>query len=218
MQLEVSGLVRSFGRARVLRGVDALFEPGVVYAVVGPNGCGKTTLLRVLAGLSGFERGEIGYGPHRVGPNGSAPWKVRRRIGLLGHGSFCYADLTGRENLELYASLWEVAPARVGEALERFGLRGAADRPVDTYSRGMVQRTALARLWLQEPRFLLFDEPLTGLDKDMRAHVCDDLRAAAGAGAVVIVVSHDHLTMSDLGARVLRLHRGRLEAASEEQA
>jgi heme exporter protein A len=218
VRLEVSGLVRSFGRARVLRGVNAVFEPGSIYAVVGPNGSGKTTLLRVLAGLCGFERGELRYGEHHVGPGGHAPWEIRRTIGLLGHGSFCYADLTGRENLELYASLWAEPFERVAEALARFGLGHAADRPVDTYSRGMVQRTALARLWLQEPHFLLFDEPMTGLDADMRARLTLDLRAAAEAGAVVVVVTHDPLAVSELGAATLCLSRGRLEASREAEA
>jgi heme exporter protein A len=140
-------------------------------------------------------------------------WAVRGQLGFLGHEPLLYRDLTARENLRFHARLHGVAPARVEALLDAVGMRRRADDPVHTYSRGMVQRVAVCRAVLHEPRLLLLDEPLAGLDPGAAAAV-----APLIAGGTRVVISHDvehGLAEADL---VLGLRAGRpavLAAAAE---
>jgi heme exporter protein A len=159
--VEVAALGRAYGERVVLRELAFSLPEGATVAVFGANGAGKTTLLRILAGLLRPHAGEA-----RV--LGAAlpkeAWKVRGRIGLLGHEPLLYRDLTVRENLRFHARLHDVPEHRAAELVERVGLAGRDDDPVRTLSRGMAQRAAIARALLHEPDLLLLDEPLANLD------------------------------------------------------
>ena len=200
--VEVAALGRAYGERVVLRELAFTLPAGATVAVFGANGAGKTTLLRILAGLLRPHAGEV-----RV--LGAAlpkeAWKVRGRIGLLGHEPLLYRDLTARENLRFHARLHDVAFTRVDELLEAVGLQSRADDPVHTYSRGMVQRTAVCRAVLHEPALLLLDEPLAGLDPGAAGLV-----APLIGGGTRVLISHDvehGLAEADL---VLGLKGGRM--------
>ena len=134
----------------------------------GANGAGKTTLLRILATLLRPHHGVARVLGREVPREG---WAVRGRIGFLGHEPLLYRDLTARENLRFHARLHGVALSRVDELLDAVGLRARADDPVHTFSRGMVQRTAVCRAVLHAPELLLLDEPFAGLDPGATALV-----------------------------------------------
>src|SRR3954447_25512132 len=140
--IELDGLTRRLGAREVLAGVTLSLQEGQTLVVFGPNGAGKTTLLRVLATLLRPHGGSARVLGGDLPDDG---WRVRGRLGLLGHAPLLYPDLSPRENLRFYARLHGVAPARVEELLDRVGLAARGDDPVATYSRGMVQRAALAR-------------------------------------------------------------------------
>ena len=207
--LELYDVVRSYGTQRILRGVSARFTSGTVHGIVGPNGAGKSTLLKIISGALAFERGGIAFNDEVVRPDFDLSASIRRKIGWLGHKSFAYVDLTGRENLNLYADLWGIERGQVDHCLDRFGLVRAADKKAGSYSRGMMQRLAWARIWLQDPSFLLLDEPTTGLDAGMKAKMVDEIRAWGKKGRVVLWVTHDSRELDDLDATVHRLARGR---------
>jgi heme exporter protein A len=213
--IELTGLVRAFGRRRVLRGLNATFAPGKLHLIVGPNGCGKTTLLRVMSGQLTPESGRLSFGDTEVSANQHIPWSVRRRLGVLGHESFLYAELSARENLDLYSRLYGLPPGRVSDALERVSLTGAADQPVASYSQGMEQRAAFARVLMQDPDFVILDEPDAGLDDRGRDLVLDELGGFIRAGKVVVVVSHHPESFGRLEGQILRLDSGILRPGDE---
>ena len=137
---------------------------------------------------------------------------LRRAIGVIAHESLCYGDLTGRENLEFFARLYDVADARkrTAELLARVGLAEAAARPARTYSRGMLQRLAVARALVHQPQLLLADEPFTGLDRggvELLATLLEEERAR---GCILVVVTHDFEAVAPLIDRVVVLARGRI--------
>ena len=174
------GLGRRFGDKRALRAVD-LDVPGGGFAVVtGPNGVGKTTLLRLCAGLAQPSEGEL-----RVAA-------ARGEIGFLAHEPLVYRELTALENLELYGTLYRVPERRerIGMLLERFGLWDARRARVATYSRGMQQRLALCRVLLHEPRLLILDEPYTALD-EQGAELLDAQLAELHGERTFLVSTHD---------------------------
>ena len=181
----VDDLVHTFGRARALDGVSLTAGTGVT-GLLGPNGAGKTTLLRVLATL---------LRPHggRARVLGAAlpqeAWRVRGRVGLLGHDPLLYRDLTARENLRFHARLHGVAAARVEELLAAVGMDRRADEPVRTFSRGMVQRVAAARAVLHDPPLVLLDEPRANLDPAAAA-LLEPLVGRA-SGRTRVLVTHD---------------------------
>ena len=161
-------------------------ERGRTLAVIGANGAGKTTLLRVLAGLLRPHAGSARVlGAELPGE----AWRVRGRIGYLGHDPLLYRELSGRENLLYQSRLYRLAPERVEEALAAVGLERRATEPVRDLSKGMVQRLAVARATLHEPDLLLLDEPRANLDPAAAERLEPLIGRASGRARVL--VTHD---------------------------
>ncbi len=207
--LEVRGLQRSFGRLRILRGVDLSLLPGEALAVVGPNGAGKTTLLSLLAGLMKPTAGDI-----RVLGQAQGSPHTRRAIGLLSHHSLLYDDLTLLENLAFTARLYglEQPQVRAAAALAEAGLAERAAELPRRLSRGLLQRAAIARALLHAPKLLLLDEPFTGLDAPASDRLRADLRARIARGLGVVLVTHHLAEVWQLASRVAVLVDGRWAA------
>jgi heme exporter protein A len=197
--IELADVGRAYGERVALAGVTLALEEGETLAVFGANGAGKTTLLRILATLLRPHHGVARVLGREVPREG---WAVRGRIGFLGHEPLLYRDLTARENLRFHARLHGVALSRVDELLETVGLRARADDPVHTFSRGMVQRTAVCRAVLHAPELLLLDEPFAGLDPGATALVAPLLE-----GKTRVMITHDVTAPADvkLGLRAGRV-------------
>jgi heme exporter protein A len=204
--LSLAGLRRSYGERVALQGVTLELAAGESLVVLGPNGSGKTTLLRVLATLLRPSGGEVRVlGCELPGE----AWKLRGRIGYLGHEPLLYRDLSGRENLAFHARLHgianERARRRIEELLEAVGMERRADERVAELSAGMRQRLAICRCVLHEPALLLLDEPDSNLDAESR----ELARALIGPGAATrVVVTHDPERHAEEADRVLRLAIG----------
>jgi heme exporter protein A len=210
--IELDGLTRRYGERVALADVTLTVPAGTTLVVFGPNGAGKSTLLRVLATLLRPHSGAVRVLGRALPDEG---WSVRGRIGLLAHEPLLYRDLSGRENLRFHARLHGVAFERVEALLDQVGLRVRADDRVYTYSRGMVQRLAVARAVLHEPEVLLLDEPRANLDP-AAAELVEPLIGAA-SGRTRVVTSHDPaggLAEADL-ALGLRAGRAALLAPAE---
>jgi heme exporter protein A len=184
--IELSQLTRRYGDRAALADVTLTVAPGQTLVVFGPNGAGKTTLLRVLATLLRPHGGRTTILGHDLPQAG---WAVRGKIGFLGHASLLYNDLTARENLHFHARLHGVKSERVEEVLDAVELSRRGDDPIHTYSRGMVQRAAVARAVLHDPELLLLDEPTANLDP-RAAQLVEPLIGAA-SGRTRVVTSHD---------------------------
>lgn len=183
---------------------------GKVSVVLGANGSGKSTLLAIVGTLAAATSGRVSHGT--LGKTREA---IRRTLGWVGHDALCYADLTGRENIELAARLHGIGVETAFEvARERFSLGTFVERPFRTYSRGQRQRVALARALVHEPRLVLLDEPTTGLDKAGVRVLETVVRAEARRGAAVVVVTHDEAFGSSVGDERLLLERGEVKRAS----
>lgn len=208
--VEARGLVRRFGTATVLAGVDLRVAPGEILAIFGPNGAGKTTLMRILGTLLAPSAGAVRlFGDDAFGSQARV---LRRRIGLVAHETFLYPDLTATENLLYYARLYRLddGVARTAELLAWAGLEAHRARPVRSFSRGMAQRLALARALLHRPELLLLDEPFSGLDAAGADAAEAVLARTRDAGGTVILTTHDVARGLGLSDRACILNRGRL--------
>ena len=202
--IALEGLERRYGERVALHGVTLHLPRGATLAVLGPNGAGKTTLLRVLATLLRPHAGQAAVLGSALPGEG---WKVRGRVGYLGHDPLLYRELSGRENLLYQSRLYRLAPERVEEALAAVGLERRATEPVRDLSKGMVQRLAAARATLHEPDLLLLDEPRANLDPAAAERLEPLIGRASGRARVL--VTHDvegALAEADL---VLGLRAGR---------
>jgi heme exporter protein A len=210
--IRVAGLRRDYGERVALAGVDAELAAGETMVVLGPNGAGKTTLLRILATLLRPSGGEVRVlGCELPGE----AWKLRGRIGYLGHEPLLYRDLSGRENLAFQASLQgihrEAVGVRIAELLASVGMERRADERVAELSAGMRQRLAICRCVLHEPELLLLDEPDSNLDAESR-----ELARALigpGTGRTRVLVTHDPDRYTGEADQVLRLGIGAEAAA-----
>lgn len=209
--ISARGLGRDYGDRAALKDIDLTVETGTSLAVLGPNGSGKSTLLRILGTLLRPTHGEVTVLGCEL-PRDA--WKIRGRIGFLGHEPLLYQDLTGRENLELQAKLYgiepEVARSRIDADLELLEMSKRANRRVNEYSAGMRQRIAICRAVLHRPSVLLLDEPDSNLDPEGRELARRLIGPAAGLTRVL--VSHEPERAIAEADSVLRLaHGGRIE-------
>lgn len=213
-------VVRRYGRHVALRQVSLTLRAGEVTLLVGPNGAGKTTLLAVLATLSAPTRGKVTVqwgGGSSLREMSLADFAAEHRdeIGLVSHASLIYDDLTGRENLELFARLYgmkvEIARQRARTLLAEVDLGSSADRRVGEYSRGMRQRLSIARAMLQDPSVVLLDEPYTGLDRSGR-HLLHGIIGKLREGRLVMLITHNLDLPESLIDRAILLSQGRVIA------
>jgi ABC-type multidrug transport system ATPase subunit len=203
--ITVRNVSKTYGPVRALANVSCVFSSGTVTVIRGPNGSGKSTLLSIVGTLTRPTSGTVEHGL----PGGDRA-AIRSVLGWAGHESLCYADLSGRRNIELSARLYCCDPWEAcRRATERFELSSFLDRPVRTYSRGQRQRVALARALVHEPQILLLDEPTAGLDSSAGNTLIRVLRKEASRGAAVIVVTHDSAFAEAVGGPVVTLERGR---------
>ncbi len=207
--ISADGLWYSYGRHRVLRGVDLAVAAGRGLAVLGPNGSGKSTLLRILAAIARPRAGRL----RMHGGDPFADPSVRWRIGFVGHEPMLYRGLSVTENLLLLAALYELSdgPARAARLCDLLRI----DRPtalIRTLSRGMQQRAALARALLHRPRVLLLDEPFTGLDPDGADDLCRILEEFRQEGGAVVVTAHSETEALRVADEAAVLVAGRLTA------
>jgi len=214
--VDLRDVVAVLGPFPALAGASLRVEPGEIVLLQGPNGAGKTTLLRLCAGLVPVVRGEGRIlGLDLVGQRD----EIRRHVGLLGHQNGLYLDLTVGENVRFWGATVGASPQEVGAAMERSGV---ADRLIDVPARklsaGQKRRTALACLVARRAQLWLLDEPHAGLDATARDALDDTLRAAARAGATIVVASHELERAGSLATRAVDVVAGQVRAASDGDA
>ena len=188
--VSIKGLEKSYRDWPVLWDLDLSLPWGTTLALFGANGVGKTTLLRILSTGVRADAGTVQIAGHDLKRQTSA---VRQRIGVVGHRSFLYDDLTARENLVYYSRLYGVDSRddRIRDVLHRVGLERRADHRVRALSNGMQRRASIARAILHQPQVLLLDEPEAGLDRDSRQMLGDLIAEWNREGRSVIFTTHD---------------------------
>jgi heme ABC exporter ATP-binding subunit CcmA len=203
------------GRFPALAGVDLDVAEGEIVLLSGANGAGKTTLLRLLAGLVPLYSGEANVLGHDLARDRRS---ARRDLSLMGHETFCYDDLTTRENLRFAARASGASAARVDEVLERVGLSSVTDTQHRKLSAGQRRRLALAVALARDPKLLLLDEPHAGLDEGGREVVDDVVRKAPDEGRTVLIASHELDHIRPLAQREVVITTGQIERGSPERA
>lgn len=194
------------GKKTIIEDVTMAVRAGTVFGPIGPSGSGKTTLIRGLLGLSPITGGTarlLGREP------GSAP--LRSRIGYMPQDAAVYPDLSCRENLEFFASIYRVDRTRIDALITLLDLESIAHRPVSTYSGGQRQRVALAAAMVSEPDLLLLDEPTLGLDPRLRHRLWKTFQQLASNGTTLMVLTHV-MDEAEKCERIAFLSEGRLVA------
>lgn len=193
----------------ILRQVNLEIGVGRYVALLGANGAGKSTMLKILATLMPASDGELSLFGQAVSQNTA---RARARIGLIGHQSMLYRDLSARENLEFFGRLYGVADprGRAAELLSLVDLTDRADDPLKAFSRGMTQRVAIARALVHDPDLLLADEPFDGLDAPSARSLEVMLDGLHRAGKTIVLVNHDIGQSLRLAERVVVLRRGQV--------
>jgi heme exporter protein A len=196
----VTNLTKRFGFKPILRSLNFQADAGEFVALLGPNGTGKTTFLRILSSLTRFSQGEIHINGFHL-PRQAA--QIRQHLGVVTHQPLLYEDLSAAENLQFYGQIYGVSDLknRIDEILEMVGLSNRRNDYVRTYSRGMQQRLAIGRAILHRPPLLLFDEPYTGLDQEACNILDLILRKVTEDGHTIIMTSHDLPRTAQLASR-----------------
>jgi heme exporter protein A len=205
--LELRNVSKYYGDLAALVGAQLRVGPGESILLYGPNGAGKTTLLSLLATAARPSEGEVLFDGRNVRQHAAA---AKAAIGFVSHSTFLYGDLTVRENLEYFGTLFALAQAekKIAAALEFFTLGRRAHTQVRKLSRGLQQRVSLARALLHEPKFLLLDEPFTGLDAATVATLESLMRQLPAEGRTVVFSTHDFERGAALARRLVALEAG----------
>lgn len=207
--IRLTGVSKAFGAQLALDAVDLDVAQGSYVAVMGGNGAGKTTMLKVISGLAAPTAGSVtiaGIEMLKAGP------KLRALVGFVSHETMLYADLTTAENLRFQAKLFGLVKPKeaVERAVERLNVAHVLDKPVRALSRGTRQRVALARALLHDPAVILLDEPYTGLDEAAAASLSELLEELATPERIIMLTLHDVVRAMSGPRRLLVLSGGRI--------
>jgi ABC-2 type transport system ATP-binding protein len=209
--IQVHGLQKSYKDLHVLKGVDFEVEKGCIFALLGSNGAGKTTIVKILTTLLKQDGGTAAVNGFDVE---AKPDAVRQSISLTGQFAAVDEILTGRENVVMIARLRHLknSPQVAEDLLDRFGLSEAADRRVSTYSGGMRRRLDIAMSLVGTPQVIFLDEPTTGLDPEARLEVWKTIKELADNGTTVFLTTQYLDEAEQLADRIAILHEGRIIA------
>jgi ABC-2 type transport system ATP-binding protein len=209
--IEAKGLTKRYGKTVAVRGVDLAIQEGEVFGLLGPNGCGKTTTILMLLGLTEPTSGKVtvaGCDPLRD------PLEAKRRVGYLPDLVGFYEQMTARENLRYSARLMGLTAAeadqRITKALARVGLTEAADKRTNTFSHGMRQRLGLAELLVKQAKVLILDEPTNGLDPQATQELLKLIGELRGEGLTIVLSSHMLGLVQSVCDRVALFRNGRV--------
>lgn len=209
--IQVKGLQKSYKKLHVLKGVDFEVEKSSIFALLGSNGAGKTTIIKILTTLLKQDSGNVIVNGFDVALK---PDNVRQSISLTGQFAAVDEILTGRENLVMVARLRHLKNSHqvADDLLKRFGLTDAADRRVATYSGGMSRRLDIAMSLVGKPQLIFLDEPTNGLDPEARIEVWKIVKELAGSGTTVFLTTQYLEEAEQLADRIAILHKGRIIA------
>jgi ABC-2 type transport system ATP-binding protein len=207
--IQVKGLQKSYRQLPVLKGVDFEVEKGSIFALLGGNGAGKTTIVKILTTLLKQDGGTAAVNGFDVA---AKPGNVRQSISLTGQFAAVDEILTGRENLIMIGKLRHLANPRevASDLLKRFGLTDAADRRVSTYSGGMRRKLDIAMSLIGKPQVIFLDEPTTGLDPEARIEVWKTVKELADGGTTVFLTTQYLEEAEQLANQIAILHEGRI--------
>lgn len=211
--IQVKELQKSYKQLHVLKGVNFEVEKGSIFALLGSNGAGKTTIVRILTTLLKQDGGAAAVNGFDVV---AKPDRVRQSISLTGQFAAVDEILTGRENLSMIAKLWHLKNPRqvTDDLLRRFSLAEAADRAVSTYSGGMRRRLDIAMSLIGNPQLIFLDEPTTGLDPEGRIEVWKVVKELARGGTTVFLTTQYLEEAEQLADRIAILHEGKIIVSS----
>ncbi|ELW1647206.1 ABC transporter ATP-binding protein [Enterobacter oligotrophicus] len=215
--ITLKGVSYAFGTNTVLNQIDLHIDAGSVVALLGPSGCGKSTLLRLLAGLTQPAAGEIHFGERQVAKAGWSLPPEARDIGMVFQDYALWPHMTVAQNVAFPLKMRNIPrqerDTRVAQALSRVGLSDFTDRKPAGLSGGQQQRVALARAIVAEPRVLLFDEPLSNLDSELRESLCQEITTLLRQlGTTAVYVTHDRREAEILADRIVHLSAGSVAA------
>jgi iron(III) transport system ATP-binding protein len=216
VSIHVRGLRQCFSGQPVLDGIDLDVPAGTTLALLGPSGCGKSTLLKLLAGLLRPDEGRVMFGSETVADPALCVPPEARDLGMVFQDYALWPHMSVAGNVSFPLEMRRVPRAErvaaVTQALARVGLEHMAARRPSALSGGQQQRVALARAIVARPRVLLFDEPLSNLDAQLRTTLCDDIRnLLAQLGTTAVYVTHDRGEADALAHTIVTLAHGRVE-------
>jgi ABC-type multidrug transport system ATPase subunit len=207
--IEISNLVKFFGRFAALRGASYAFLPRTLYVILGDNGAGKSTLLRIIAGLMQPSQGKITV----LGSDSLR--KVAQNVGYMGHAPLLYDELSGMENLRYFAGLYGISDDAVcRQAMQMVGLDPELQRRVGQYSQGMRQRLSLARAVLHNPDVILLDEPFSNVDVRSATEMAAILGRLRDSGKTILVITHQAAVMQDAADAFVHMSAGQIVATT----
>lgn len=209
--IKVEGVKKSYKQLDVLKGVTFEVEEGSIFALLGSNGAGKTTMIKIMTTLLKSNAGMVlidGYNPD------AEPHKIKELISLTGQFAAIDEILTGRENIEMVARLLHLkSPKKVADRLiDRFNMSESADRRVGTYSGGMKRRIDIAMSMVGNPKIIFLDEPTSGLDTESRLEVWKIIRELTANGTTIFLTTQYLEEAEQLASRIGILHGGKIIA------
>lgn len=207
--IEIKKLTKQADDKMILRGIDLSIEKGETVGILGPNGAGKSTLLKVIATLIKPSSGQVTIGGYDLKKNQG---EIKKLFGYLPHSSLLYDHYSPLENLVFFGNLYGVENARERalELVKEVGLSFFLNEPVKNFSRGMIQRIAIARAIIHEPELLLLDEPHTGLDQSAITILNNVILGMKAKGVTTLMVTHDFNQAAEICDRIVIIKNGKI--------
>ncbi len=205
-------ICKSFGDKKVLSGIDIEVSDGMIFSLLGPSGAGKTTLIKILTGQLKFENGDAYILDKDVK---ALTGNDRKKIGIMMDSFGVYDRLSCRDNLKIFASIFDVDEDRIDDILKLVGLEEAAKRPAGKLSKGMRARLQLARAFMQDPKVLFLDEPTSGLDPTSMRAIHKIILDKKKEGCTIFLTTHNMVEAASLSEKVALLNEGRIVECGE---